>query len=106
MLTISSKVNNEKHTKHAVIKGKRRCKPTSISRVSKRNFYTSLLINSSVINVLVNAGADVNVISEKEARNIDIKRKKCKLKLRQYGSKPLKVCGKYTGSIKFADNVL
>ena len=48
----------------------------------------------------------MNVISEEEADSINIKWKKYKLKLRPYGSKPLKVSGKYEGPIKFGKHAV
>ena len=48
----------------------------------------------------------MNVISREEASAIGMKWCKSKIKLRPYGSKPLRVCGRYTGSIMFKDNIV
>ena len=48
----------------------------------------------------------MNVISKKEADSINIKWKKYKLKLWPYGCKPLNVCGKYEGPIKFGKHAV
>ena len=88
----------------ATVKGGRRHKPKKCS--SKKDFHASVVINGAPVVALVDTGADVNVMSKKEARLIGIKWKKCKIKLRPYGSKPIKVCGMYTGMVKFDENIV
>ena len=106
ILTVKKLDQGDKFIQPALIKGEKRCKSNNINRVSKRDFHTSVEISDAPINVLIDTGADVNVISEKEADSINIKWKKYKLKLRPYGSKPLKVCGKYEGPIKFGKHAV
>ena len=62
-----------------------------------------LVVGSSSVNVLVDTGADVNVMSRLLARKIGIKWTKSNVQLRPYGSKPLKVCGVYSGPIVHGD---
>ena len=107
ILTI--KVDDEKliqTCKSASIKGGKRCKPTRKTNGQKGDFHTSVTINESLIHVLIDTGADVNVISKEEATAIGITWNKSKIKLRPYGSKPLKVCGKYQGPIAFGNNAI
>ena len=92
-----------KKCNRASLKGGRRHKPR---KRSKKDFHASVVINGAPVVALVDTGADVNVMSKKEARLLGIKWKKCKIKLRPYGSKPIKVCGMYTGEVKFDENVV
>ena len=62
-----------------------------------------MIINNSLVTVLVDTGADVNAMSRDEATVIGIPWRKSKIKLRPYGSKPLKVCGEFHGPIMIAN---
>ena len=80
-------------TKAASIKGGKRCKSPKV-KPKRKDFHTEVTINESKVKVLIDTGADVNVISREEAISLGLVWEKCKIKLRPYGSKPLKVCGK------------
>ena len=73
ILTVKKLDQGDKFIQPTLIKGKKRCKSNNINRVSKRDFHTSVEINDAPINVLIDTGVDVNVISEKEADSINIK---------------------------------
>ena len=74
------------------------CRHKPSQHIHKRkDFHTQVIINNSLVNVLVDTGADVNVMSKDEAVAIGIPWNKSKIKLRPYGSKPLKVCGEFHG---------
>ena len=92
----------------------KRSKPSPAARVAgsrrsprkhrrKIDFHTCITIGESTIDVLVDTGADVNVISKKTATKLGIKWKKSTTKLQPYGSKSLKVCGVYTGPVGFGE---
>ena len=72
-------------------------------RTRKVDFHTDVVIGESSVRVLVDTGADVNVMSRSVAREIGIEWKRSNLRLRPYGSKPLKVCGVYSGPVGFGD---
>ena len=88
----------------ASIRGGRRRKPRKHGE--KKDFHTSVTINGAPVIALVDTGADVNVMSKTAAKSIGLKWKKSKIKLRPYGSKPIKICGIYHGPVKFNDNVV
>ena len=67
------------------------------------DFHTTVLINDVEVEALVDTGADVNVISRQNALSLELQWKKSKTKLKPYGSKPLRVCGKLSGTVTFAD---
>ena len=69
----------------------------------KIDFHTRVIVEGASIEVLVDTGADVNVMSKKTASKLGLKWSKNNTKLRPYGSKSLKVCGVYTGQIEFGD---
>ena len=100
ILTVKKLDQGDKFIQPVLIKGKNDVNHTILIEFQQEE------INDAPINVFIDAGADVNVISEKEADSINIKWKKYKLKLWPYGSKPLKVCGKYEGPIKFGKHAL
>ena len=76
---------------------------TKVHRM-KGDYHTVVNINGVDVEVLVDTGADINVISLQEASSLGLQWKKSKVKLRPYGSKPLKVCGKYNGPVTFSNN--
>ena len=61
------------------------------------------MINDVEVEALVDTGADVNVISRQNALSLGLQWKKSKTKLKPYGSKPLRVCVKLSGTVAFAD---
>lgn len=68
-------------------------------RRRKVDFHTEIIVDQSLVRFLVDTGADVNVMSRRVAKEIGITWRKSKTQLRPYGSKPLKVCGVYTGPL-------
>ena len=65
-------------------------------------YYVNVYVNDNQIEMLVDTGSDVNVMSLQEASNIGITNwVKIDVKLRPYGSEPLKVCGVHHGTIGF-----
>ena len=82
----------------------RNVKPRKVNRTPYRlkgDFHTSIIINNNTVEALVDTGADVNVISYQTASLLGVEWNKSKIKLTPYGSKPLKVCGKFHGPINF-----
>ena len=92
------------HTRYRTAQkiGGRRQKPRSCRR--KVDFHTVVKVNDQEVNVLVDTGADVNVMGKTTAEKLGIKYDKSKIKLRPYGSKPLRVHGVYNGPISFGDS--
>ena len=95
-------VQNRRYKAARRVSGRRR-KPNN--RRKKIDFHTTINVGGSDIDVLVDTGADVNVMSQKTAHAIGIKWKKCRVKLQPYGSKTVKVRGVYTGPIVFGETI-
>ena len=92
--------------KSATIKGGRRQKHNNHRSSYRKDYHTTVIINDCAVNVLIDTGADINVMSQDIATTIGIKWKKSKVKIRPHGSKPLKVCGEFQGSIGFGNTVV
>ena len=73
ILTVKKLDQGDEFIQPALIKRKKQCKSNNINRVSKKEFHISVEINDAPINVLIDTGTDVNIISEKEADSINIK---------------------------------
>ena len=88
----------------ASIRGGRRQKPRK--QGAKKDFHTTVIINGVPVVALADTGADVNVMSKAKAKAIGLKWVKSRIKLRPYGSKPIKICGIYHGPVKFDETVV
>ena len=82
--------------------GGQRRKPNT--RRKRTDFHTCVTISDSPVSILVDTGADVNVMSKVTANKLGLTWKRDRTKLKPYGSKSLKVCGVFKGPISFGDN--
>lgn len=71
------------------------------NRREKADFHTCVKIGGSVLDIIFDTGADVNVISRKTASDLGLWSVKNRTKLKSYGSISLKLCGIYKGPITF-----
>ena len=76
------------HKRHRAARRVDGCRHKPLKGHQKQDFHTSVIINNSLVTVLVDTGADVNIMSTDEATTIGIPWRKSKIKLRPYGSKP------------------
>ena len=89
-----------------VTKIRRMRRKKKVRRLSKRSRYqVEVVIKENLISAFADTGADINVMSQNQANNIGLPLTKTKMKIRPYGSKPLKCIGHYDGTIMYNSTV-
>ena len=85
------------------IAGTRRCR--AIRKVTSNKYTTEVIIKEQPITVHADSGADICVMSAKNARKLKLKTMPTNMKIKPYGSKPQKCQSVYIGTIMFGENV-
>ena len=84
-----------------------RLKTKKVRRTAKAPRYeVEVAINGEITKVFVDTGADISVMSMDQAKALGLKLCKTKMKIRPYGSKPVKCKGRYIGTVMYGDNVV
>lgn len=71
----------------------------------KPRYQVDVIIKEKIVPAFADTGADICIMSKKTATDLQIPIHKTKMKIKPYGSKKVKCCGEYTGTIMFADHV-
>ena len=84
----------------------RRVRQKVVRKIStKPRYQIEVVVNENVVPVFADTGADISVMSLKVAKQIKLPLNKTKVKIRPYGSKPLKCVGYYEGTIMYGSTV-
>ena len=81
----------------------RRCK--AIRKVMHNKYTTKVIIKEQPITVHADSGADICVMSARNAKKLRLRTFPTNMKIRPYGSKPQKCQSVYVGTIMFGSNV-
>ncbi|XP_077974499.1 uncharacterized protein LOC144430437 [Styela clava] len=74
---------------------------STIRNITKPRYRVEIIVAERRIKGFANTGADINVMSKSSASKLKLPLCKTKIKLRPYGSKPIRCAGYYEGSIMF-----
>lgn len=106
----SSESEEERRVKF--FKNKRVTKIRRMRRIHKKRiqpnrprYVVDVIIKEQEIEVFADTGADINIMSKKVAQGLELPIEKTKMKIKPYGSKKLKCCGVYTGTVMYGENV-
>ncbi len=84
-----------------------RRKTKKVRKASKAPRYeVDVVINGQVTKAFADTGADISVMSKEQAKALGLKLCKTKMKIRPYGSKPVKCKGCYIGTVMHGDTVV
>ena len=104
----SNKINrfSKRISKCRYVAHVRRVAPNQKKTTSKLSRYqVEVIIKEHRVTVFADTGADVSVISLRQAEKLGLPLQKTKMKLRPYGSKTIKCAGSYMGTVMFGTNV-
>ena len=77
----------------------------AIRKVTRNNYTTEVIIKEQPVRVHADSGADICVMSSKNAKKLKLKTLPTKMKIKPYGSRPQKCQSVYVGTIMFGENV-
>ena len=69
-------------------------------------YEVDVAINGQIIKAFADTGADISVMSKKQAKILGLKLNKTKMKIKPYGSRPVQCKGSYIGTIMHGENVV
>ena len=72
---------------------------------SKPCYQVNVVIKENIVPVFTDTGADISVMSSKEAKKLNLPLQRTRAKIRPYGSKTLKCTGFYDGTVMFRETV-
>ena len=72
---------------------------------AKSRYQVEVIIKEQKVSAFADTGADICVMSRKEAKALALPLGKTKMKIRPYGSKSVKCCGYYIGTIMHGESV-
>ena len=104
----SSREKKTRRLRKCVTKIRRmRCKAKKVRKTTKAPRYeVDVVINGQTTKVFADTGADINVMSKAAAKKLGLKLCKSKMKIKPYGSLPVKCKGCYIGTIMYGDQVV
>ena len=89
--------------KARMVAGMRRC--GAIRKTTRNKYTTEVIIKEQPVKVHADSGADICVMSAKNAKKLKLKTMPTNMKIKPYGSKPKRCQSVYIGTIMFGTNV-
>ena len=100
------KVNFIKSAKHITkIRRMRRAEKKRKTKRESPRYEVEVIIKETKIKAFADTGADICIMSKKNAEELNLPIKRTRMKIKPYGSKRVKCCGEYIGTIMFGENV-
>lgn len=87
------------------IRRMRRAEKKRHSKKTKPRYQVNVIIKETNIDAFADTGADICMMSKENAKKLDLSIQKTKMKIKPYGSKAIKCCGQYIGTIMYGDAV-
>ena len=87
------------------IRRMRRAEKKKKSRKNKPRYQVEVVVNGQNIHAFADTGADICIMSTKNAHSLMLPIQKTKMKIKPYGSKKMRCSGEYVGTIMYGNNV-